>query len=141
SSRLPKVPQVAPTNCAVHAPMSRESASRPNGSPVTARAFEIDEDEIGIDCADALEQLRNVVDVNDALVPSRAQAFLENRRAQRILVDNGNAQIPAQQSSLSRRSLSSTWRAKTNSAPDLPDGRSRAFSGEVDTGPRQEKAI
>jgi hypothetical protein len=31
-------------------------------------------------------------------VPGRAQAFLENGGAQRILVDDGNAQIPAQRS-------------------------------------------
>jgi len=61
---------------------------------------------------DALEQVRGVVDMHDTHVPSRAQAVLENRRAQRILVDYGNAQIPAQRSSMSRWSLSSTWRTR-----------------------------
>src|SRR5450759_2714513 len=89
---------------------------------VAARAFEIDEDDVGIDCVDAVKQIRRVVDVNDARVSRRAQAFLENRRAQRILVDNGNAQIPAQRSSLCRRYLSSTLRARTVSARDSPGG-------------------
>jgi len=33
-------------------------------------------------------------------VPGRAQAFLDDGGAQRILVDDGNAQIPAQRSSM-----------------------------------------
>jgi hypothetical protein len=67
---------------------------------IAARAFEIDEDDVGIDRPDAFEQFRRVIDPHHAHVPGRAQAFLENGGAQRILVDDGNAQIPAQRSSM-----------------------------------------
>jgi hypothetical protein len=48
----------------------------------------------------SFEQFRRVIDPYHAHVPGRAQAFLENGGAQRILVDDGNAQIPAQRSSM-----------------------------------------
>ena len=67
---------------------------------VAARAFEIDEDDVGIDRPDAVEQFRRVIDPHHAHVPGRAQAFLDDGGAQRILVDDGNAQIPAQRSSM-----------------------------------------
>jgi hypothetical protein len=67
---------------------------------VAARAFEIDEDDVGIDRPNLVDQLRRVVDPHHAHVPGRVQAFLDDSRALRILVDDGNAQIPAQRSSL-----------------------------------------
>jgi hypothetical protein len=47
-----------------------------------------------------VEQLRRVVDPHYAHGPGRVQAFLDDSRAQRILADDGNPQIPAQRSSL-----------------------------------------
>jgi hypothetical protein len=67
---------------------------------VAARAFEIDEDDVGIDRPDVVEELRRVVDPHHAHVPGRVQTVLDDGRAQRILVDYGNAQIPVQRSSM-----------------------------------------
>jgi hypothetical protein len=72
---------------------------------IAARAFEIDEDDVGIDHPDTFEQFRCVIDPHHAHVPGRAQAFLENGGAQRILVDDGNAQISVSERWLSNTSL------------------------------------
>src|SRR5262249_56813280 len=53
-----------------------------------ARVLEVDEDDVGVEGVDASEQVRGLVQAHDVDEASLAQPVLQDRRADRILIDD-----------------------------------------------------
>jgi len=67
---------------------------------IAARTFEIDEDDVGIDRPDPVKQLRRVVDPPTLVCPAARKPSSMMAARNGFLVDDGNAQIPAQRNSM-----------------------------------------
>jgi hypothetical protein len=55
---------------------------------VAARVLEVDQDDVGVDRVDAGEQVRGLVETDHMGVTGLAQSVLQDRRPNRILVDD-----------------------------------------------------
>src|SRR5262245_17573677 len=55
---------------------------------VAARVLEVDQDDVGVEGIDASEQVRGLAQAHDVDVASLAQPVLQDRRADRILIDD-----------------------------------------------------
>jgi hypothetical protein len=59
---------------------------------VTARVFEVDENDIGIEGVDASQKLGGAFDAHNVHIAGLAQAFFQDRGANRAVVDNDDVQ-------------------------------------------------
>src|SRR5262245_35034913 len=59
---------------------------------VAARVLEVDQDDVGVEGVDASEQVRGLVQAHDVNVASLAQPVLQDRRADRILIDDDDVE-------------------------------------------------